>query len=654
MDRRIQQFHDDDGQTIFAATIQTGGESISLTPANHVIFVNDPLTFQDKRQGIDRVYRWLQTKEVYAYTLVAKDTYDEQVSSLLSEGKIVSELAFDDDPTVQNLSDELIDELLRSYSYSDGVIKQILAFRALSKQPIKDSLTPLVFENRQKNLHIAFENRKLKAVLDLKSTRQQEFDTFDALFEAAKLLTKDSQLLLREFVRGQMEYDINNKVPIKETMLWHFVQVLVPNMLHVDYHGEFEKNIEVGMAILDLLMVNPELRVEELNAHVDDKLSLSKAMDFLDRNNILKIMSLLEILPRQYYYNGQLLFYSPPITVSYRDKELTYRDEDIVDRIAPNRKIERRAGAQGVNFESLSKQFRNLSREEEIRLAIEAHKGNETGAEALLEHNMKLIVKVAGAVLRKIQAQRTGLHFTTDDFEDVYQHVMGKLTKVVSAYGIEANDRTFDKFFGGLIAKTASAYIHHKANLDRTEMLVFDKELQSGSTDTFGDLIEAPPVQVEESPEPKLRLQETLAYGEMVQALKKADLQDWEIEIFTQFVDGGVEGVIETYGQTKAAILDIINEARKVLQGPGVFKKEGEVDEAMISQRGGIDLTSDKVLKIKDDGAGEIKFNIDPAMLQQLQNASGFTPVIINVQPLKDLQLFLGISQKIPSNVSTY
>ena len=40
---------------------------------------------------------------------------------------------------------------------------------------------------------------------------------------------------------------------------------------------------------------------------------------------------------------------------------------------------------------------------------------------------------------------------------------------------------------------------------------------------------------------------------------------------------------------------------------------------------------------------GEIKFNIDPAMLQRLQNAPGFVPVIINIQPTNNLREFLGV-----------
>jgi len=61
------------------------------------------------------------------------------------------------------------------------------------------------------------------------------------------------------------------------------------------------------------------------------------------------------------------------------------------------------------------------------------------------------------------------------------------------------------------------------------------------------------------------------------------------------------------------------------------------------SSKGGIDFNPAKLnLQIQNSGNG-IKFHIDPAMLAQLQNAPGFTPVIINMQPLKNLQEFLGI-----------
>ena len=75
----------------------------------------------------------------------------------------------------------------------------------------------------------------------------------------------------------------------------------------------------------------------------------------------------------------------------------------------------------------------------------------------------------------------------------------------------------------------------------------------------------------------------------------------------------------------------------------------GKTDKAMAitrTSKGGIDFSTDKMhVQIKADGndAG-IKFHLDPAMLRQLQNAPGFVPVIINIQPLKNISVFLGLN----------
>jgi len=61
---------------------------------------------------------------------------------------------------------------------------------------------------------------------------------------------------------------------------------------------------------------------------------------------------------------------------------------------------------------------------------------------------------------------------------------------------------------------------------------------------------------------------------------------------------------------------------------------------------GGIDLTPANMNLQTQNAGEEIKFHLDPAMLQQLQNAPGFVPVIINIQPLKSLSDFLGLNKE--------
>ncbi len=61
-------------------------------------------------------------------------------------------------------------------------------------------------------------------------------------------------------------------------------------------------------------------------------------------------------------------------------------------------------------------------------------------------------------------------------------------------------------------------------------------------------------------------------------------------------------------------------------------------------KKGGIDFNSSKMgLDIQNNG-GEINFQIDAALLERLEAATGFTPVILNIQPLPAVRMFLGIN----------
>lgn len=69
-------------------------------------------------------------------------------------------------------------------------------------------------------------------------------------------------------------------------------------------------------------------------------------------------------------------------------------------------------------------------------------------------------------------------------------------------------------------------------------------------------------------------------------------------------------------------------------------------DNAM-SAKGGIDLNSlNRRLNVQADQQAAIKFNIDPDMLQKLQDTPGFVPVIINIQPADNIRSFLGIEKQ--------
>lgn len=67
---------------------------------------------------------------------------------------------------------------------------------------------------------------------------------------------------------------------------------------------------------------------------------------------------------------------------------------------------------------------------------------------------------------------------------------------------------------------------------------------------------------------------------------------------------------------------------------------------------GGIDFNPQNLdLRTSTSGGSGIDIQIDPAELERLQNAPGFMPMIINIQPLQSLPLFLGLNEAdIPDN----
>ena len=63
-----------------------------------------------------------------------------------------------------------------------------------------------------------------------------------------------------------------------------------------------------------------------------------------------------------------------------------------------------------------------------------------------------------------------------------------------------------------------------------------------------------------------------------------------------------------------------------------------------VNHSGGIDLNPSQINMTTNSHGPAIEFNLDPAMLARLQNASGVSPVIMGVKPLASLSEFLGLS----------
>ena len=103
-------------------------------------------------------------------------------------------------------------------------------------------------------------------------------------------------------------------------------------------------------------------------------------------------------------------------------------------------------------------------------------------------------------------------------------------------------------------------------------------------------------------------------------------------------------GVVYLLAKPGAEALAVLNQSGEVFRyseksSVFVFKKNGT--------KGGIDFNTDKMNLQVQNGGEAIRFNVDPAMLQRLQNATGFSPVIIDIHPTTSLPQFLGMKENV-------
>ena len=80
----IRRFKSDPKCRILLATPGAAKEGLTLTVANHVIFYDRGFSLDDYLQAQDRIHRISQRDECYVHNLIAKNTIDEWVDTLLN------------------------------------------------------------------------------------------------------------------------------------------------------------------------------------------------------------------------------------------------------------------------------------------------------------------------------------------------------------------------------------------------------------------------------------------------------------------------------------------------------------------------------------------------------------------------------------------
>jgi len=112
-EKAIHQFQNNDTCRVFLISLKAGGIGLNLTAADYVYIVDPWWNPAVEQQAIDRTHRIGQTKNIFAYRLICKDTIEEKML-ILQERKraLASELVADDSAFLKRLTREDIAYLL--------------------------------------------------------------------------------------------------------------------------------------------------------------------------------------------------------------------------------------------------------------------------------------------------------------------------------------------------------------------------------------------------------------------------------------------------------------------------------------------------------------------------------------------------------------
>jgi len=109
----VKKFQEDETTRVFLISIKAGGVGLNLTEADYVFILDPWWNPAVEQQAIDRTHRIGQTKNVFIYKFITKDTVEEKILALqqrklsLSRALITTEESF-----IKSLSAEDIKEIL--------------------------------------------------------------------------------------------------------------------------------------------------------------------------------------------------------------------------------------------------------------------------------------------------------------------------------------------------------------------------------------------------------------------------------------------------------------------------------------------------------------------------------------------------------------
>jgi len=111
--QRVERFQNDEQCRLFLISLKAGGVGLNLTAADYVFLLDPWWNPAVEAQAIDRAHRIGQTKPVFAYRLIARDTVEEKVLELQRSKRDLADAIINaDNSLVSGLGREEIELLL--------------------------------------------------------------------------------------------------------------------------------------------------------------------------------------------------------------------------------------------------------------------------------------------------------------------------------------------------------------------------------------------------------------------------------------------------------------------------------------------------------------------------------------------------------------
>ncbi len=111
-EKAINHFQGEENVRVFLISLKAGGVGLNLTAADYVYIVDPWWNPAVEQQAIDRTHRIGQTKNIFAYRMICKDTIEDKIIQLQDKKRLLArDLIADDSSFVKSLSREDVEYL---------------------------------------------------------------------------------------------------------------------------------------------------------------------------------------------------------------------------------------------------------------------------------------------------------------------------------------------------------------------------------------------------------------------------------------------------------------------------------------------------------------------------------------------------------------